>query len=181
MTPIKGTTILSVRRNGKVVIGGDGQVSLGNTVMKNNSRKVRRLYNGNVLAGFAGSTADAFTLFELFEAKLEKHQGNLTRSAVELAKDWRTDKILRRLEAMLLIADSEKSLLISGMGDVIEPEHGLMAIGSGGAFAQAAARALVDNTKLSAKKIVEASLNIAADICIYTNHHLTIEELDSSN
>lgn len=179
MQPIKGTTILSVRKGGKVVVGGDGQVSLGNTVMKSNARKVRRLYHGNVIAGFAGSTADAFTLFELFEAKLEKHQGNLTRSAVELAKDWRTDKILRKLEAMLLVADKEASLLISGIGDVIEPEHGLMAIGSGGPYAQSAARALYDNSKLSARKIVEKSLGIAADICVFTNHNLTVEELDA--
>lgn len=182
MQVIKGTTILSVRRNGKVAIGGDGQVTLGNTtVMKNNARKVRRLYQGQVLAGFAGSTADAFTLFELFEAKLEKHQGNLMRSAVELAKDWRTDKILRRLEAMLTVADATHSLIISGTGDVIEPENGMMAIGSGGAFAQAAAKALLDNSKLSARNIVEKSLNIAADICVYTNHNLTIEELDGTN
>lgn len=181
MQPFKGTTILSVRRNGKVVIGGDGQVSLGNTIMKSNARKVRRLYHDKVLAGFAGSTADAFTLFELFEAKLEKHQGNLTRSAVELAKDWRTDKILRKLEAMMTVADKEASLVISGLGDVIEPEHGLMAIGSGGAFAQSAARALVENTKLSARNIVEKSLGIAADICVFSNHNLTIEEIDCSN
>jgi ATP-dependent HslUV protease subunit HslV len=175
----RGTTILSVRRNGKVVIGGDGQVSMGNTVMKSNARKVRTLYNGKVIAGFAGGTADAFTLFELFEAKLDKHQGNLLRSAVELAKDWRTDKILRRLEAMLLVADKETSLMISGLGDVIEPENNLMAIGSGGPYALAAAKALADNTKLSARNIVEKSLSIAADICVFTNHHLTIEELDS--
>lgn len=178
MQPFKGTTILSVRRNDKVVIGGDGQVSLGNTVMKTNARKVRRLYNDKVIAGFAGSTADAFTLFELFEAKLEKHQGNLTRSAVELAKDWRTDKILRKLEAMMVVADKKASLVISGIGDVIEPEHGLMAIGSGGAFAQSAARALVENTKMSARNIVEKSLGIAADICVFSNHNLTIEEID---
>jgi ATP-dependent HslUV protease subunit HslV len=176
----RGTTILSVRRNGKVVIGGDGQVSMGNTVMKSNARKVRTLYNGNVIAGFAGGTADAFTLFELFEAKLDKHQGNLLRSAVELAKDWRTDKILRRLEAMLLVANKESSLIISGLGDVIEPEDNLMAIGSGGPYAKAAAKALLDNTKLSARNIVEKSLSIAADICVFTNHNLTIEELDSN-
>lgn len=175
-----GTTILSVRRNGKVVIGGDGQVSLGNTVMKSNARKIRRLYNDKVLAGFAGGTADAFTLFERFEGKLQKHQGNLVRSAVELAKDWRTDKMLRRLEAMLCVADREASLIISGNGDVVEPEHYLMAIGSGGHFAESAARALVANTELDAKTIVEKSLHIAADICVYTNHHLTIEELDSN-
>lgn len=181
MQAIKGTTILSVRKNGKVVIGGDGQVTLGQAmVMKSNARKVRRLYNGKVLAGFAGSTADAFTLFELFEAKLEKHQGHLARSAVELAKDWRTDKILRRLEAMLIVADVEQTLIISGTGDVIEPEHGLTAIGSGGAYAQSAALALVHNTKLSARNIVEKSLNIAADICVFTNHNLTIEELDDA-
>lgn len=180
MEQFRGTTILSVRRQGKVVIGGDGQVTMGNTIMKGNARKVRRLYNNKVIAGFAGGTADAFTLFELFEAKLEKHQGNLMRAAVELAKDWRTDKILRRLEALLTVADTKTSLIITGNGDVIEPEtQGLMAIGSGGPYAQSAARALLDNTKLSALDIVKKSLNIAADICIYTNHHLTIEELDS--
>lgn len=182
MEQFRGTTILSVRRNGKVVIGGDGQVTMGNTVMKGNARKVRRLYNNKVLAGFAGGTADAFTLFELFEAKLEKHQGHLMRAAVELAKDWRTDKILRRLEALLIVADNKTSLIITGNGDVIEPEtQGLLAIGSGGPFAQSAARALLDNTKLGALEIVKKSLQIAADICIYTNHHLTIEELDSAN
>jgi len=174
----RGTTILSARRNGKVVIGGDGQVSLGNTVMKGNARKVRRLYNNQVLAGFAGGTADAFTLIERFEAKLEKHQGNLTRAAVELAKDWRTDRILRRLEALLAVADKDASLIITGNGDVIQPENDLIAIGSGGPFAQSAARALLDNTELSAREIVEKGLHIAADICIYTNHNLTIEELD---
>lgn len=179
MEQFRGTTILSVRRNGKVVIGGDGQVSMGNTVMKSNARKVRTLYNGKVIAGFAGGTADAFTLFELFEAKLDKHQGNLLRSAVELAKDWRTDKILRRLEAMLLVANKEASLIISGLGDVIEPEDNLMAIGSGGPYAKAAAKALLDSTKLSARNIVEKSLGIAADICVFTNNNLTIEELDS--
>lgn len=179
MEQYRGTTILSVRRNGKVVIGGDGQVSLGNTVMKGNARKVRRLYNDKVIAGFAGGTADAFTLFERFEAKLEKHSGNLLRSAVELAKDWRTDKMLRRLEALLCVADSKVSLIITGNGDVIEPEDSLMAIGSGGHFAQAAAKALCDNTKLSANKIVEKGLSIAAEICVYTNHHFTIEELKS--
>ena len=172
------TTILSVRRNGKVVIGGDGQVSLGNTVMKGNARKVRRLYKGQVLAGFAGSTSDAFTLFERFEAKLEKHSGHLTRAAVELAKDWRTDRMLRRLEALLLVADKEASLILTGNGDVVEPEDSLMAIGSGGSFAQSAARALLDNTELSAREIVEKGLHIAADICVFTNHNLVIEELD---
>ena len=166
-----------VRKDKHVVIGGDGQVSLGNTVMKSNARKVRRLYKDQVIAGFAGGTADAFTLFERFEAKLEMHHGNLTRAAVELAKDWRTDKMLRRLEALLAVANKDASLIITGNGDVIEPEHGLIAIGSGGPFAQSAARALMDNTKLSARSIVEKSLNIAADICIYTNRNLTIEEL----
>ncbi len=175
----RGTTILSVRRGNKVVIGGDGQVTLGNTVMKGNARKVRRLYHDKVIAGFAGATADAFTLFEHFEGKLEKHRGNLTRAAVEMAKDWRTDRALRKLEALLVIADAKTSLILSGTGDVIEPEHDLMAIGSGGAFAQAAARALLGNTDLSAREIVERSLNIAADICIYTNHNLRIEELDA--
>ena len=178
MPEFHGTTILSVRRDNQVVIGGDGQVSLGNTVMKGNACKVRRLYKGNVIAGFAGSTADAFTLFELFDAKLEKHQGILTRAAVELAKDWRTDRMLRKLEALLAVADKEASYIISGNGDVIEPEHGVMAIGSGGSYAEAAARALFHNTDLSARDVVEKSLNIAADICIYTNHNLTIEELD---
>jgi ATP-dependent HslUV protease subunit HslV len=177
MDQFHGTTILSVRRNGAVVIGGDGQVSLGQTVMKGNARKVRRLYKERVLAGFAGATADAFTLFERFEAKLEKHQGHLTRSAVELAKDWRTDRMLRRLEAMLCVADHEASLIISGTGDVLEPERDIMAIGSGGAFAQAAARALLENTELGAREIVERALGIAADICIYTNHNLVLEEL----
>lgn len=175
----RGTTILSVRRDGKVVIGGDGQVSLGNTIMKGNARKVRRLCNDKVIAGFAGGTADAFTLFELFESKLELHHGHLTRAAVELAKEWRTDKMLRRLEALLVVADKEASLIITGNGDVIEPEESLIAIGSGGPFAQAAAKALFENTKLSAQKIVEKGLNIAADICIYTNHNLTIETLDT--
>jgi ATP-dependent HslUV protease, peptidase subunit HslV len=181
MEQYRGTTILSYRRNGQVVIGGDGQVSLGNTVMKGNARKVRRLYNDKVIAGFAGGTADAFTLFERFEAKLEKHQGNLTRSALELAKDWRTDRMMRRLEALLAVADKESSLIITGNGDVIEPEHGLMAIGSGGPYAQSAATALMENTDLSARDIVEKSLNIAADICIYTNRNLTIETLDSES
>jgi ATP-dependent HslUV protease subunit HslV len=172
-----GTTILSVRRGAKVVIGGDGQVSLGNTVMKGNARKVRRLYNNQIIAGFAGGTADAFTLFERFEAKLEKHSGNLTRAAVELAKDWRTDRILRRLEAMLSVADKNVSLIITGNGDVVEPEDGLIAIGSGGAYAQSAARALLQNTEMEARDIVEKALHIAADICVFTNHNLTIEEL----
>ncbi len=172
-----GTTILSVRRGSEVVIGGDGQVTLGNTVMKSNARKVRRLYRDQVIAGFAGGTADAFTLFERFEAKLEKHQGHLTRSAVELAKDWRTDRMLRRLEALLAVADPTASLIITGQGDVIEPEGGLIAIGSGGPYAQAAARALLDNTELGAREVVERALNIAADICIYTNRNLTIEVL----
>ena len=181
MEQYRGTTILSYRRNGQVVIGGDGQVSLGNTVMKGNARKVRRLYHDQVIAGFAGGTADAFTLFERFEAKLEKHQGNLTRSALELAKDWRTDRMMRRLEALLAVADSKSSLIITGNGDVIEPENGLMAIGSGGPFAQSAATALIENTDLSAWDIVEKGLNIAADICIYTNHNLTIETLESES
>jgi ATP-dependent HslUV protease subunit HslV len=172
-----GTTIVSVRRNDKVVIGGDGQVSLGNTIMKGNARKVRRLYHDKVLAGFAGGTADAFTLFERFEGKLEKHQGNLTRSAVELAKDWRTDRMLRRLEALLAVADATTSLIISGNGDVIEPEHNLIAMGSGGPYAQAAATAMLENTDLDARIIVEKSLRIAASICVFTNEQLTIEEL----
>ena len=175
----RGTTILSVRRNGQVVIGGDGQVSMGNTVMKGNARKVRRLYGDKVLAGFAGGTADAFTLFELFEAQLEKYQGHLTRSAVELAKAWRTERALRRLEALLAVADKDTSLIITGNGDVIEPENSLIAIGSGGPFAQSAARALLENTELSARDIVEKGLEIAADICIYTNHNRTIESLDT--
>ncbi len=178
MEQFRGTTILSVRRGGRVVLGGDGQVSLGNTIMKGNARKVRRLYNDRVLAGFAGGTADAFTLFERFEGKLEMYSGNLTRAAVELAKDWRTDRILRRLEALLAVADSRASLIISGNGDVIEPENDLMAIGSGGPYAQAAARALLEHTELSAREIVERALGIAADICVYSNHHLTIEELE---
>ncbi len=177
MEQFKGTTILSVRRGNHVVIGGDGQVSFGNTVMKGNARKVRRLFHEKILAGFAGGTADAFTLFERFEAKLEKHHGNLTRSAVELAKDWRTDRMLRRLEAMLCVADETSSLIISGNGDVIEPENSIMAIGSGGAFASSAACALLENTDLDARQIVEKGLNIAADVCIYTNRNLTIEEL----
>lgn len=177
MEHFRGTTILSVRRQGQVVIGGDGQVSMNNIVMKGNARKVRRLFHDQVIAGFAGGTADAFTLFERFEAKLEKHQGNLVRAAVELAKDWRSDRSLRRLEALLAVADRKVSYIISGNGDVIEPEHGLMAIGSGGPYAQAAARALLENTDLSARAIVEKALNIAADICIYTNAYVAIEEL----
>jgi ATP-dependent HslUV protease, peptidase subunit HslV len=177
MEQLHGTTIISVRRNGKVVIGGDGQVSQGHTVMKGNARKVRRLYRDQVVAGFAGGTADAFTLFERFEEQLEKHHGKLTRAAVELAKLWRSDRALRRLEALLLVADKESSLIITGNGDVIEPEDHLMAIGSGGSYAQAAARALLDNTALDAREIVEKSLHIAASICVYTNHNLTIEEL----
>lgn len=177
MEQYRGTTILSYRRNGQVVIGGDGQVSLGSTVMKGSACKLRRLYHDKVIAGFAGGTADAFTLFERFEEKLEKHQGHLTRSAIELAKDWRTDRMMRKLEALLAVADSETSLIITGNGDVIEPENGLMAIGSGGPFAQSAATALIENTKLSAQDIVEKGLHIAADICIYTNHNLTIETL----
>ncbi len=180
MQQFRGTTILSVRRNGKVVIGGDGQVTLGQAViMKGNARKVRRLYSDKVIAGFAGGTADAFTLFELFEGKLEKHTGNLTRAAVELAKDWRTDKMLRRLEALLAVADTKTSLIITGNGDVIEPEEGIMAIGSGGAFAQSAAKALLHNTSLNAREIVEKALTIAADICVFTNHNFVIEELTS--
>jgi len=179
MDQFRGTTILSVRRLGQVVIGGDGQVSQGNTVMKGNARKVRRLYNDKVIAGFAGGTADAFTLFERFEEQLEKHSGKLTRAAVELAKLWRTERALRRLEALLVVADAETSLIITGNGDVIEPEDSLMAIGSGGPYAQSAARALLDSTDLDANSIVERSLNIAADICVYTNHNLTIEVLDT--
>ncbi len=178
MQQFEGTTILSVRRNGRVALGGDGQVSMGNTCVKNNARKVRSLYNDTVIAGFAGGTADAFTLFERFEGKLEKHGGQLVRAAVEMAKDWRTDRYLRRLEALLLVSDAEASLMISGTGDVMEPEpHGILAIGSGGSFALAAARALVEHTELDAKETVEKALHIAADICIYTNHHLTIETL----
>lgn len=179
MEQFRGTTILSVRRGKSVVIGGDGQVTQGNTVMKGNAKKVRRLYKDQVIAGFAGGTADAFTLFERFETKLEMHQGHLVRAAVELAKDWRTDKILRRLEALLLVADRKASLIITGNGDVIEPEGGIMAIGSGGPLAEAAARALFNNTKLSALEIVKKGLTIAGDMCIYTNHHLTIEELEN--
>ena len=179
MEQYRGTTIVSVRRGAEVVIGGDGQVTLGNAIMKGNARKVRRLYRDQVLAGFAGGTADAFTLFERFEGKLEEYGGNLTRAAVEMAKDWRTDRMLRRLEALLAVADSKSSLVISGNGDVIEPEHGLIAIGSGGDFAKSSARALLDHTELSARVIVEKSLGIAADICIYTNGNLTIETLES--
>ncbi len=173
----RGTTIVSYRDDKQVVIGGDGQVTLGNTVMKSNARKVRRLYRDQVLAGFAGATADAFTLFEVFEAKLEKHSGHLVRSAVEMAKEWRTDRRLGRLEALLAVADQTTSLIISGNGDVIEPEHGLIAIGSGGPFAQAAALAMIKNTDLPAEKLVKEALNIAADICIYTNRNQTIETL----
>jgi len=177
MNEFHGTTIVCVRRNGRVAIGGDGQVTLGNQVMKGNARKVRRLHDGKVLAGFAGGTADAFTLFEYFEAKLTKH-GNLTRAAIELAKDWRTDRMLRRLEALLIVADAENSFLISGTGDVIEPEHDLLAIGSGGAYAQAAARALLAHTTLPAPEIVKRALEIAGELCIYTNQHHTIEVLE---
>src|SRR3954467_7054623 len=173
-----GTTILSVRRGDKVAMGGDGQVTLGNVVVKASAKKVRRIYQDRILAGFAGGTADAFTLFERFEAKLEKHQGNLMRSAVELAKDWRTDRILRRLEAMLAVADREHSLIITGAGDVLEPEQGVIAIGSGGPFAQSAALALLQNTQLGARDIVDKALAIAADLCIYTNHQRTIEVLE---
>jgi len=180
MDQYRGTTIVSVRRENKVVIGGDGQVSQGNTVMKGNARKVRRLYKDQVIAGFAGGTADAFTLFERFEEQLEKHHGKLTRAAVELAKLWRTERSLRRLEALLVVADKESSLIITGNGDVIEPEDSLMAIGSGGPFAQSAAKALLQNTDLSATEIVEKSLTIAADVCVFTNHNHTIEELDIS-
>ncbi len=172
-----GTTIVAIRKNNQVAIGGDGQVSLGNTILKGNAKKIRRLFNGKILAGFAGGTADAFTLFERFEAKLEKHHGQMLRAAVELAKDWRTDKMLRRLEALLAVANHETSLILTGNGDVIEPENGLIAIGSGGPFAQAAASALITHTDLSAKEIVEESLKIAASICVYTNNHFTIEEL----
>lgn len=177
MEQYRGTTIVSVRRGNSVVIGGDGQVSLGNTIMKGNAKKVRRLYKDQVIAGFAGGTADAFTLFERFEAKLETHGGQLVRAAVELAKDWRTDRALRRLEALLAVANKEASLIVTGNGDVIQPEHDLIAIGSGGAFAQSAAIALLENTDLSATEIVKKSLSIAGDICVYTNHNHTIEEL----
>ncbi|WMY96701.1 MAG: ATP-dependent protease subunit HslV [Arsenophonus sp.] len=175
------TTILSVRRNNQVVIGGDGQASMGNTVMKSNVRKVRRLYNDKIIAGFAGGTADAFTLFELFEKKIEIHQGNLIKAAVELAKDWRTDRMLRKLEALLAIIDLKNSLIITGNGDVIQPEHDLIAIGSGGPYAQAAARAMLENTEMNARDITEKALNIASDICIYTNHNFNFEELSSKS
>ena len=178
MEAFHGTTILSVRRGASVALGGDGQVTLGNVVVKGGARKIRRLYQDRILAGFAGGTADAFTLFERFEAKLEKHQGNLMRSAVELAKDWRTDRMLRRLEAMLVVADQSHSLIITGMGDVLEPEHGIVAIGSGGPYAQSAARALLENTALSSREIVDKSLAVAADLCIYTNHQRSIEVLE---
>jgi ATP-dependent HslUV protease subunit HslV len=177
ITPLHGTTILAVRRNGKTAIAGDGQVTVGTTVMKHNAKKVRKMYNDKILAGFAGATADAFTLFEKFEAKLDQYHGNLTRAAVELAKDWRTDKVLRRLEALMIVADNERAFILSGNGDVIEPENGISAIGSGGPYALAAARALVDHTALDTRAIVEASMQIAAEICIYTNSVVTIEEL----
>lgn len=178
MEQYHGTTIVSARRGNRVAVGGDGQVTLGNVVAKGTARKVRRLYQGKILAGFAGGTADAFTLFDRFEAKLEKHQGNLLRSAVELAKDWRSDRILRRLEAMLLVADRESTLIITGNGDVLEPEQGIGAIGSGGTFAQAAARALLENTDLAPAEVVKKSLEIAGDLCIYTNQSHVIETLD---
>lgn len=178
MDQFRGTTIISVRRGNQVVIAGDGQVTFGNTVLKGNARKVRRLYNGKIIAGFAGGTADAFTLFERFEGKLEKHQGNLTRAAVELAKDWRTDRMLRRLDALLAVADETASLILTGNGDVVEPEDSLIAIGSGGAFAQSAAKALLLKTELSAREIAETALGIAGQICIYTNTNMTIEELN---
>lgn len=178
MEQYHGTTILCVRRNNVVVIGGDGQVTMGHTVMKHNARKVRRLYNNKVIAGFAGGTADAFTLFERFEAKLETHQGHLVRAAVELAKDWRTDRMLRRLEALLAVADTKSSLIITGNGDVIEPENSLIAIGSGGSYAKSAAQALLENTEMDAREIVEKSLTIAASICIHTNNTFTIETLE---
>ncbi len=177
METFHGTTILTVRRAGKVVVGGDGQVTLGNTVMKGNATKVRKIYGDKVIVGFAGATADAFTLLDRFEAMLERHSGQLKRAAVELAKDWRTDRVLRKLEAMLIVADADHSLLVSGTGDVIETYDDLMAIGSGGSYAQSAARALFDSTELSARDIVEKSLEIAGDICIYTNHSRTIEEI----
>jgi ATP-dependent HslUV protease subunit HslV len=180
MEQFRGTTIVSVRRNGKVAIAGDGQVSVGNTIMKGNARKVRRLADGRIIAGFAGGTADAFTLFELFESKLEQY-GNLTRAAIELAKDWRTDRRLRRLEALLCVADEDNSFIISGNGDVIEPENDLMAIGSGGPFAQSAATALLQNTELEAREIVEKALLIAGDICVYTNQNIVVEELPANN
>ena len=178
MEQYHGTTILSVRRGQQVAMGGDGQVTLGNIVVKASARKVRRIHHGRILAGFAGGTADAFTLFERFEAKLDKHQGHLLRSAVELAKDWRSDRALRRLEAMLSVADAENSLIITGNGDVLEPEYGVVAIGSGGAYALSAARALVENTELDPEAIVRKSLAIAGDLCVYTNHNFTLETLD---
>ncbi len=177
LTPMHGTTIIAVRRNGKTAIAGDGQVTVGSTVMKHNAKKVRKMYNDRVLAGFAGATADAFTLFEKFEAKLEQYHGNLTRAAVELAKDWRTDRVLRRLEALMIVADNERSFILSGNGDVIEPENGISAIGSGGPYALAAARALTDHTSLDARTIVTEAMKIAGDICIYTNKDISIEEL----
>ena len=173
----KGTTILCIRRNGKVAIAGDGQITMGNTVLKHNAKKIRRMFGDKVIAGFSGATADALTLFEKFEGKLESYRGNITRAAVELAKDWRTDKILRRLEALLIVADAEHTFIISGTGDVIEPEDGVAAIGSGGPYAQASARALYENTSLSAREIAEQSMKITSDICIYTNKNITIEEL----
>jgi ATP-dependent HslUV protease, peptidase subunit HslV len=177
MEQFRGTTILCVRRDGRTAVAGDGQVSMGNTTVKGNAKKVKRIYDGKVIAGFAGGTADAFTLFERFEGKLQTHGGNLLRAAVEMAKDWRTDRFLRRLEALLIVADKDHALMISGNGDVMEPEHDVIAIGSGGPFAHAAARALLENTQLSAKEIAEKALNIAADICVYTNHNLTVEAL----
>ncbi len=177
LTSMHGTTIIAVRRNGKTSIAGDGQVTVGSTVMKHNAKKVRKMYNDRILAGFAGATADAFTLFEKFEAKLEQYHGNLTRAAVELAKDWRTDRVLRRLEALMIVADNERSFIISGNGDVIEPENGISAIGSGGPYALAAARALTDHTSLDARSIVTEAMKIAGDICIYTNKEISIEEL----
>ncbi len=179
MRQFDGTTIISVRRGGVVAVGGDGQVTMGDTIVKGNARKVRTLYDGKVIAGFAGGTADAFTLFERFEAKLEQY-GNLTRAAIELAKDWRSDRMLRRLEALLCVADTEHSFIVSGNGDVIEPEDDLMAVGSGGAYARAAARALLENTDMDARSVVEQALGIAADICVYTNHNLVIEELKAA-
>ncbi len=176
-SPMHGTTIIAVRRNGKTAIAGDGQVTVGSTVMKHNAKKVRKMYNDRILAGFAGATADAFTLFEKFEAKLEQYHGNLTRAAVELAKDWRTDRVLRRLEALMIVADNERSFILSGNGDVIEPENGISAIGSGGPYALAAARALTDHTTLDARTIVTEAMKVAGDICIYTNKEITIEEL----
>ena len=178
MEQYRGTTIISVRRSNSVSLGGDGQVTLGNIVIKSTARKIRRLYNGNVIAGFAGGTADAFTLFERFEEKLEKHQGNLLRSAVELAKDWRTDRMLRRLEAMLVVANKEHSLIITGNGDVLDPEHGIAAIGSGGAYAYSAAKALLDHSKLKSEEIVKEALTIAGDVCIYTNQNHVIETIN---